>query len=65
MIISMSRRFIFIHIHKCAGDTVETACAPYLAVNDILNGAEASHEKARLTEMMLIGWSGPVAYKRA
>jgi hypothetical protein len=39
MIISQSRRFIFIHIHKAGGTSVEFGLAPYLAWNDIILGS--------------------------
>lgn len=53
MIISLSRRFIFVHLHKCAGESIEIGIAPFLRVNDILNGAGASTTESWLTEMML------------
>lgn len=36
MIISPSRRFAFVHIHKTAGESVSTALASVLAKNDLL-----------------------------
>ncbi len=36
MIISNSRGFVFIHIHKCAGTSVELALEPLMKWNDIL-----------------------------
>src|SRR5580692_11513231 len=39
MIISQSRRFVFIHIHKAGGTSVEFGLAPYLAWNDIILGS--------------------------
>lgn len=39
MIISHSRRYIFIHIHKTGGTSVEAALAPTLAWNDLLLGS--------------------------
>jgi hypothetical protein len=39
MIISQSRRFIFIHIHKAGGTSVEFGLAPHLAWNDIILGS--------------------------
>lgn len=53
MIISFSRRFIFIHIHKCAGESIESACAPALARNDVLIGAGSSDQQSWITDMFL------------
>lgn len=53
MIISISRRFIFVHLHKCGGESIETTLAPHLTVNDFLNGASASVIQPWETEMML------------
>ncbi|MEL7080310.1 MAG: sulfotransferase family 2 domain-containing protein [Pseudomonadota bacterium] len=39
MIISHSRNFIYVHIHKCAGESIERALWPYLGLRDILIGA--------------------------
>lgn len=38
MIISHSRRFIFIHIHKTAGESISEALLPYLSRQDLLLG---------------------------
>jgi hypothetical protein len=38
MIISHSRRFIFVHIHKAGGTSVEQALDPHLAWNDLILG---------------------------
>jgi hypothetical protein len=38
MIVSFSKRFVFVHIHKCAGESVEKHCAPFLKPWDILLG---------------------------
>jgi hypothetical protein len=38
MIISFSRGFVFVHIHKCAGSSIEKQCAPFLQPWDILLG---------------------------
>ena len=53
MILSLSRRFIFIHIHKCAGESIEAACAPTLTRNDILIGAGSTPEESWITDMFL------------
>jgi len=39
MIISHSRKFIFIHLEKCGGTSIETALEPYLAWDDIILGS--------------------------
>ncbi len=39
MIISFSRRFTFIHIHKAGGTSLETALEPFLAWRDIILGS--------------------------
>jgi Sulfotransferase family len=38
MIISNSRKFVFIHIHKTGGTSMEIALDPYLSWNDIVLG---------------------------
>jgi hypothetical protein len=44
MIISHSHRFIFVHIHKAGGTSVERALDPYLAWNDLILGGSAFGE---------------------
>jgi hypothetical protein len=39
MIVSHSRKFIFIHIHKTAGESVTHALAPFLARGDLVLGS--------------------------
>lgn len=39
MIISHSRRFVFIHIHKAGGTSMEAALDPHLAWNDLVLGS--------------------------
>jgi hypothetical protein len=39
MIISHSRRFVFIHIHKAGGTSMEVALDPHLAWNDLVLGS--------------------------
>ena len=41
MIISHSRRFTFVHIHKAGGTSIETALDPYLSWNDLILGSSA------------------------
>lgn len=41
MIISNSRRFIFCHLHKTAGEAITEALEPHLAWNDIILGHTA------------------------
>jgi len=45
MIISLNRRFLFVHIHKCAGTSVEVALGKLLRHNDIVIGSTKSGEK--------------------
>ena len=41
MIVSQSKKFIFVHVHKAGGSSVSTALQPHLAWNDlILGGSE-------------------------
>ncbi len=44
MIISNSRRFIFVHVMKCAGTAIDASLAPHLGWNDIRFGADADGE---------------------
>lgn len=45
MIISLNRRYVFVHIHKCAGTSVEVALGKLLRHNDIVIGSTKSGEK--------------------
>jgi hypothetical protein len=45
MIISLNRRYVFVHIHKCAGTSVEVALGKLLRHNDIVLGSTKSGEK--------------------
>lgn len=45
MIISLNRRYVFVHIHKCAGTSIEVALAKSLRHNDIVLGSTKSGEK--------------------
>jgi hypothetical protein len=38
MIISQSRRFVFVHVHKTAGESITRALAPHLGRGDIVLG---------------------------
>lgn len=38
MIVSHSRKYAFVHVAKCGGESVELACSPTLAKGDILIG---------------------------
>jgi hypothetical protein len=39
MIISKSRKFVFVHLEKCGGTSVENALSPYLAWDDMVMGS--------------------------
>ena len=45
MIISHSRQFTFVHIHKAGGTSVERALDPFLAWNDLILGGSALGER--------------------
>jgi Sulfotransferase family len=45
MIISLNRRYVFVHIHKCAGTSIEVALAKSLRHNDLVLGSTKSGEK--------------------
>ena len=45
MIISHSYKFVFVHIHKCAGESVTWALAPHLKDGDILCGVTKEGKK--------------------
>ncbi len=45
MIISNSRKFIFIHLHKCAGSSIEQTLDPFLRWDDIILGSTEYGER--------------------
>jgi hypothetical protein len=45
MIISRSRKFVFVHIEKCGGTSVESALSPYLSWDDMILGSTQFGEK--------------------
>lgn len=45
MIISKSRKFIFVHLEKCGGTSIENALAPYLLWDDLILGSTHLGEK--------------------
>lgn len=47
MIISPNLRFVFVHVHKCAGTSIETALATQLGVNDLVIGSTEEGEKQK------------------
>lgn len=47
MIISPNQRFVFVHVHKCAGTSIETALATQLGVNDLVIGSTEEGEKQK------------------
>lgn len=54
MIISPNRRFVFVHVHKCAGTSIETALSTKLTVNDLVIGSttEGERNKAFFAELL-------------
>jgi hypothetical protein len=48
MIISHSRKFIFIHIHKTAGESISEALLPHLGRGDVLLGTTVRGELANI-----------------
>lgn len=55
MLISNSRKFIYIHLHKCAGTSVERALGKTIAWNDILLGGTPEGEKLQEIYKSLFG----------
>lgn len=55
MIISHSRKFIFIHLEKCGGTSVESALQPYLAWDDIIFGSTEFGESIQSLYMKRYG----------
>lgn len=55
MLISNSRKFIYIHLYKCAGTSVEKALGKTLAWNDILLGSTPEGEKLQGPYRSLFG----------
>ena len=45
MIISHRHKFIFVHLHKCAGTSVTRALIPYLGRNDLVFGCTPKYER--------------------
>ncbi|HEY5049165.1 MAG TPA: sulfotransferase family 2 domain-containing protein [Rhizomicrobium sp.] len=45
MIISHSRQFIFVHVHKAGGTSIERALDPHLAWNDLILGGSPFGER--------------------
>lgn len=55
MFISNSKKFIYIHLHKCAGTTVELALSRSLKWNDILIGSTVEGEALQNIYLKLFG----------
>jgi hypothetical protein len=55
MFISNSKKFIYIHLYKCAGTTVEVALSQSLAWNDILIGSTKEGEALQPIYQKLFG----------
>lgn len=55
MFISNSRKFIFIHLHKCAGTSIEVALSRTLQWNDILIGSTKEGEAMQDSYIKLFG----------
>jgi hypothetical protein len=55
MIISPNKRFVFVHIHKCAGTSIEIALAEHLGPNDLVIGSTPGGEKHKQFLSDLIG----------
>jgi hypothetical protein len=55
MLVSNSKRFIYIHLHKCAGTSIERACAKTIAWNDILLGSTPEGERLQGVYQSLFG----------
>ncbi len=58
MILSPSKGFLFVHIHKCAGQSIEKACGPQLGRNDILLGADADLDAVKTGQAMISAATG-------
>lgn len=66
MIISQSKGFVFIHIHKCAGTSIEEALSSHLSYNDILLGSTPSGERFNTNwSQLLISRSGAALKKHS
>lgn len=48
MIISKSKKFVYIHLDKCGGTSIETALEPFLSWDDIIIGSTPFGEKIYL-----------------
>jgi hypothetical protein len=55
MLVSNSRKFIYIHLHKCAGTSIEKACGRSIAWNDILLGSTPEGERLQGVYQSLFG----------
>lgn len=55
MLISNSRKFIYIHLHKCAGTSIESALSTSLKWNDVLLGSTPEGEKLQYIYKHMFG----------
>lgn len=76
MILSFNRQFAFVHVHKCAGTSIEVALAAHLAPNDLVLGSTPGGERLQSVFKQVIGldkhataaqarqWLGPQRWAR-
>lgn len=65
MIISPSRNFIFIHLEKCGGTSVESALEPFLRWDDLILGSTEFGEKLQALYNDKYGRSDDILWKHS